>query len=53
MKVGRSSEARKEIFCLRGENYKVEPELKELEDLVACDGVKVDKLAMLQKRSWF
>jgi len=52
MKVGRSSEARKEIICLRGENYKVEPELKELEDLVACDGVKVDKLAMLQKKSF-
>ena len=52
IKVGRSDEARISLKWIRGENYRFEPELKELEDLLSTDGVKVDKLAMLTKRTF-
>jgi len=44
--------AKKSLRWIRGDDYKLEPELKELEDLLSSDGVKVDKVAMLTKRTF-
>merc|ERR1712121_468764 len=52
MKVGRSDMARTSLKWIRGDDYKMEPELKELEDLLSVAGVKVDKMAMLTKRTF-
>ena len=47
MKVGRLAEARRSLEWLRGPGYKIDPELKELEELLSTDGAKVDKIALL------
>jgi len=52
MKVGRSLEARQSLEWLRGQDYKIEAELKELETLLSSDGIKVDKIGLLRKRSF-
>ena len=52
MKVGRTVDARRSMECIRGPDYKLEPEWKELEDLLSSDGTKVDYISLLTKKSF-
>ena len=52
MKVGRTADARRSMEWLRGPDYKIEPEWKELEDLLSSDGTKVDYISLLTKKSF-
>jgi len=52
MKVGRTADASHALLWLRGSEYKIQPELKELEDLLCSNGDKVDKFALLTKKSF-
>ena len=52
MKTGRAAEAEQSLRWLRGPSYQIEPELKELEDLLLNDGVKIKQTDLLMKRNF-